>query len=330
MAMDRKTLELDIMYRNNDIAQNVVHINFIFDDVGIGDSIAALPALKFIHDNHPHVIAHIWVPDYFLEICKRSLPASKNFIIRPLSVSKHKYNPKYPGRSFKLFNYVALATHPTDTAFLNFVNKIVDNSQKNYLHFDTSDQNIKQFNLPEKYVVIPVAYTTEVRQFLPEHINKIVDFVKTKGYDIIFLGKKSTYNGLTNSIIGNVDEKIDFSKGINLLDKTSLLESREIIAHSAAIIGLDNGLIHLAGTTNVPIIVGYTTVEPNVRMPYRNDIMGYNCYPVVPPESLDCRFCQSQMNFTLEHDFRFCYYKDNKCTKILSSELYIEQINKIL
>lgn len=318
------------MYRENDRNQSIVHINFVFDDVGIGDSIAALPALKYIYDFHPHVIQHIWVPDYFVEIAVRSLPIDKKRIIIKKLSDNSKYNEKFPGRSFKTFNYLALATHPTTTAFLNFISRDVDNKYKNYLNFDTSDQDIVKFNLPEKYITIPVAYTTEVRQFLPEHVNKIAAFIKNAGYTPVFIGKKSTYNGMNFIIEGKVSEEIDMTIGVDLLDKTSILETREIIKNGKCLVGLDSGLVHLAGTTDVNIVVGYTTVDPKVRMPYRDSIMGFNCLPVVPPETLACRFCQSNMNMTLGHDFRNCFYKDNKCTKELSADLYIEKIKEVL
>src|SRR5207245_757155 len=114
------------------------------------------------------------------------------------------------------------------------------------------------------------------------------------------------------------------------INKTNLLESREIINKAKTIVGLDNGLLHIAGTTNIPIIGGFTTVEPKYRMPYRNNVLGYNYYPVVPPESLVCRFCQSNWTFTYEQDFKVCYYKDYLCIKQLSADLYIKELEKIL
>lgn len=319
------------MYRKDDKKQNIRHMNFIFDDVGLGDCIAALPALKYIYDNFPHMIAHVWVPDYFYDIAIRSLPNDKKRMpIKPMSRATAKFNNQIPGRSFKLYNHIALATHPSDTAFMAFVNRQVDDSLKNYIQFDTSDQDIKKFNLPEKYVVITVNYTASVRQFLPEYVNKVVDFCKEKGYDVVFLGKEEAFNGFNHTIKGELDEKIDLSKGINLINKTSILETTEIIKHAACIVGLDNGLLHLAGTTNVPIVAGYTTVEPSIRMPYRNSNLGHGCFPVAPPKSLDCRFCQSNWNLTLGHDFKECFYGDRKCVYELKPELYIEELKKIL
>lgn len=317
------------MYRSEGKKQLVVHFNFLFDMGGIGDFIAALPALKYIYDKQPHVVMHIWMVDYLMELTKRSLPKdNKRILIRPISEAKKKFNNSLPGRSFKHLNVTSLSVHPVDVAFMSFMFRMETSEHKNYISLDTSDQDIKQFNLPEKYVVIPTNYTAPVRQFLPEYINQISDYIISKGYTPVFVGKSETHDGRNHTIKGIVDSEIDFTKGINLLDKTKLLETREIIKNSKCIVGLDNGLIHLAATTEVPIVVGYTSVEPNVRMPYRHDELGWNCYPVVPP--IECQGCQSLWNFTINHNFMECYYEDKLCIYQLKPELYIKQLEKIL
>lgn len=319
------------MYRKNDKKQNITHVNYIFDDLGLGDAIAALPALQYVYNFHEHVIMHIFVPDFFMQIITRSLPIDKKrIIIRPLSQLHKKWDKKYLTRSFKIFNTIQLATHPVHTAFFNFINRQVNVKHMNYINFDVSDQDIVKFALPEKYIVIAPCFTTTVRQFLPEYINEIADFIKREGYEVVFLGKEESFNGINHIIQGQVDDKIDFSKGINLVNRTSLLESKAIIEKAKCIIGLDNGLIHLAGCTNIPIIVGYTTVEPHLRMPYRNNVLGYNVHPVSPPISLECRFCQSQMNLTLRHNFINCFYGDRQCVYDLKAEYYIEKLKEVL
>ena len=65
-------------------------------------------------------------------------------------------------------------------------------------------------------------------------------------------------------------------------------------------------------------------------MPYRHNELGWNCYPVVPPKSLSCRFCQSNWNLTFGHDFKYCFYDDYKCVKMLEADLYIEQLEHLL
>lgn len=155
-------------------------------------------------------------------------------------------------------------------------------------------------------------------------------YCKSIGYEVVFLGKKHTETGVEHNITGYLNDQIDFSAGINLMDKTSLLEATKIIAGAKFLIGLDSGICHLGGCTDTPLIVGFTNVEPKYRLPYRYNSQEYKTYPVVPPESLACRFCQSNFCFTYSHDFKTCYYQDYNCIKQLTPALYIEQIERCL
>jgi ADP-heptose:LPS heptosyltransferase len=315
------------MYRKDDKAQPQRHLNFLFDDLGLGDAIAALPALRYVYENYPHIFMHVWVPNYFLDFTIASMPVDKKRLwIKNFEEAKTKFDDKMTGRSFKLYNGCSLATHPTDVAFLGFINRIPDIKYKNYINFPLENPH---YLLPDNYVVITTNFTANVRQFLPEHINKISDYCNSKGYTPVYLGRTHTETGVKHVIKGTLDKDIDFTKGVNLINKTSLLESREIISNAKAIVGLDNGLIHLAGTTDVPIVVGYTSVGPEIRMPIRHNTLGWNCFPVVPPESLECRFCQSNWNLTFQHDFKECFYNDLKCIKQLDAQLYIDQLEYI-
>lgn len=313
------------MYRE---IQPKEELNILLDDGGLGDCIARLPAVKYVMENHPHMQIRLWVPDYFLDFAKRSLP--DKVITRGFSEAAKKYNEHLPARAFRVHIHTNLSTHMTDHAFNIICNKSVEPKDKNYIKIDTSDVNVTKFKLPEKFVVITTGFTAEVREMRPDIVNTLVSYIKSKGYEIVFLGKEETSNGYLHTIKGTFKSDINFAEGTNLINKTNLVESHAVISKAKTVVGLDNGLLHVASCTDIPIVGGFTTVEPKYRMAYRNDVLGYNYYPVVPPESLNCRFCQSNWTFTYEHDFKTCYYKDYECTKQLSASRYIEQLEKIL
>lgn len=314
------------MYRSEH-QHGLTHINILNDQGGLGDAVAILPAIKYIADYHKHIQIHFWVQDFFVEFAKNCL-RNTNVIVRGFS-EKAKYKEHFIGKNFSSHRHDNMATHLTDHAFHVIVNKQVADKHKNYLQPDLSRVNIDRFNLPERYIIMTTGYTAQVREMLPNIVNEVNKYIVSKGYAVVFLGKRDTSTGLA-TIKGNFKETIDYSLGINLIDKTSLLETTKIIANAATLVGLDNGLHHIAGCTNIPIVAGYTTVEACYRMPYRNNILGHNCYPVVPEESLQCRFCQSNMVFEYNHDFRECLYQDYACVKMLTADKYIEQLEKIL
>lgn len=303
-------------------------LNIVLTDGGLGDHVASLVAVDYIAKNYPYVTVYLWVPDYLLEFAKTALPGVriKNFTDakKYYSADKPFVTTRWDGRTS------GMRMHLLDYAFATLCDNIVGYEEKNYLQVDTSKVKITHFKLPEKYVVMTAGFTAPSREFLPEYVNTVVKYVKSKGYEVIFIGKKHTYTGTIHTIKGNFKEEIDFSAGMNLIDKTSLLEATKIMGLAKCVIGLDNGLLHLAGCTEVPIVGSFTSVEPKARMPVRHNQLGWNYYPVVPPPSLGCGFCQSRLNYIYDHDFKNCIKQDYECLTVLKPELYIEQLNKVL
>jgi ADP-heptose:LPS heptosyltransferase len=268
------------------------------------------------------------LPNYLVTVAKRCLPKSKKYKVMSFTEATLLPND-LPVKSFSRIAYTNLSTHMTDHAFRVIVNTDVEDKYKNYLPISTKSVSITRFEIPEKTVIIPTGYTAKVREMKAEITNDIIDFIVEKGYTPVFLGKDETDAGSGHTIKGTFSTEINFDKGIDLRNQTSMLETIKIIQESSGIVGLDNGLLHLAGTTDIPIVGGFTTVKPEHRLPYRNDILGDNYYPVVV-EDLPCNFCQSNMLFTFKHNFTKCIYGDYKCCDLLSSDKYIEQLDLIL
>lgn len=299
-----------------------IHIDF--KDGGLGDHICRLTALNYIKKIYPFLKLSVSCPDFFIDFAKTAIPE-----IRWYKYSdKKQLTSSQPAISAGSDDGISsLRTHLIDHAFMKIVDEQVPIEEKNYLQISPIVNN---FNLPNNYVVITTNYTAKVREFGSKVVNEIVDFIKNKGYEVVFLGNEKSDCGGAEDIIGYVSDAIDFSKGIDLKNKTTLLEAHSILANSKCVIGLDNGLLHLAATTSVPIIMGFTTVAPEHRLPIRNNVLGWNVFTVVPEESLKCRFCQSKMNFVYNHDFRNCYYKDYLCIKNQTANPYISHLEKLI
>lgn len=313
------------MYR--EIEPGLTHMNIICDSGGLGDAIGRLPAVKYIADQHKHIQQHLWIHKYMKDFSKNVL-RDTNVIVRGLDEEK-KFKPLLT-RNFANHLYNNMASHITAQAFHVLVNKDVEPEHMNYLKPDLSKTEIIKFNLPKNFVVVTTGFTANAREWYPAYVNEVVHYIIEKGYDVIFLGQKITHTGVPHVIKGAFSNEIDFSVGMNLIDKTTLLEATKIISMAKTIVGLDNGLLHLAGCTDIPIVGAFSSVEPKYRMPYRNNTLGHNYYLVIPPEDLRCRFCQSNWTFTYKHDFKECYYKDYACLTKLTPSLYIEQLEKIL
>lgn len=318
------------MYRNTLPKQEV----YVLCDIGgLGDILAQLPVIPYILDNHPHIYLTYWLGSFMKTVAKKSLPVTDRLVIRSFD-EKHLAKGNVPVKKFSGNIYTNLANHMTTQAYDIFCNtQPNDVKYYNYLPIDLKGVYINRFELPENYVVIPTGYTAPVREFHPDVVNNIIDYVISKNYTPVFLGRETTKENSDDSKIikGNFSNKINFDKGINLINKTDMLESTKIIKGAKTIVGLDNGLLHLAATTDIAIVGGFTTVNPEHRLPYRHNVKGWNYYPVVLTEDeLKCRFCQSNMTFLYDFNMTKCFYKDYKCITLLSSDKYINELEKIL
>lgn len=307
------------------------NFNFTLHQGGLGDLLGQLPAIKYVADKHPYIIINLWVHSYAVDLCKKIFNKYEQIKVLDLSKYKGTYNDDLPARSPYAHKIGNLSMHITNHAFLTIAGREIENEYKNYIKLDPID--ITSFNLPEKYAVVTTGFTSPTRAWNAKSVKETTDYLVSCGYTPVYIGKSLTESFITETknevIIGNF--QADYSNGINLIDKTDLFQAHSIIANSKVALGLDNGLVpHLAAMTDVPIIAAFTTVDPLHRLPYRNNILGYNCHTVTPTlEELRCRFCQSNMNFALpDHKFTTCFYgpNDYKCLDLITSNKFIEKL----
>lgn len=309
-----------------------VTINCTVGDAGFGDCLAYLVVVDHILKEIPWVKPLIWVPDYLKDFAKHVLPQNAN--INNFTAAKAgKYNDKILGVSTRLAGqHTPMRIHPIDYAAHMLLDGDLPIKKKNYLRFNPEGIDLSKFNLPEKYVVVSVGATTKTKELPLETMKQIVDYVIEKGYTPVFLGKKySDGGGKTGAVKANLAD-IDYTKGLDLTDKTNIMEACAIIAKSKAYVGMEGGLCHLAGFTDVPIISGYSFVDPDKMLPIRNSKQGYNCYPVIPEESLECRYCQTRTPLLYEANYFHCWYgpDDYTCLKQLTFSKWKMQIDKVL
>lgn len=306
-----------------------VTVNCLVTDGGMGDLLGYLTVVDHIIRDIPWIRPLVWVPDYLYKFAVHVLP--KGTTIGNFEKAAKHYNGNLLGISTRWnTQHSPMRMHPIDYAAHVLIDADLEPHQRNYLKFNTEGVDITEFKLPEKYVVISVGATTKTKELPVETMSQIVDYVKDKGYTPVFLGKRYSHGG------GNVEgvkanlAAIDYSKGIDLCDKTDLLQAAAILAGSKAYIGMEGGLGHLAGYTDIPIIIGYSFVDPAKMLPIRNNEQGWNCYPVVPESTLVCRFCQTRTPLLYEANFQECYYDDYVCLKQINFPKWKKQIDKVL
>lgn len=305
-------------------------VNCTLANGGIGDLLASLMTVNYIINKAPWINLLIWCPNYLKDFAKHVLP--KDSIIRNYTEAEKKYDANKLGISTQWKGqHTPMRTQPVRYAFHVLCDYSPTIEETSYLKIRPEEINISQFDLPEKYIAIQAAYTEQVKTMPVETFNKITDYILEKGYTPVYLGKSLSESGKQNiNVKASIISGYNLSKGINLVDKTDLLQTAAIISKSKALVCMDGGLLHLGGFTDTPIIAGVTFVNAKQVAPIRDGIEGKNCYFVEPDDSLKCKGCQSNWTLLYNHDFRNCYYKDYACVSHMKYEKFKEQLDKVI
>jgi len=314
----------------------------------LGDTIATFPTLRLLADRGH--IEKIFVDNRYFELyrlffkddilvsldrARRVIPANEvtpdipRHVIDPRTGEArfldYPLNPNLPVVQTMRPAPTSIHCHLVDCFSIALCDAILKESEKDY-------PGIGQVAYPRpvegKYAVIAYGATTEHRRMLPEAFDSVVEKLIEYSITPVVIGNRNhklQCNGVTTS---PHFDGVSFEKCINLIDKTTIVEALGIISGADVVVGLDNGLIHLAGLTDVPIVVGYTTVDPYYRMPYRHGEKGWHTYSVVP-DSL-CKYCQTETYCTYGIDFLRCNSTTFECMNSLSPQKWLDQLDRAL
>jgi hypothetical protein len=317
----------NLPYFRDNTAIKTQKLAFKFSFGGVGDYIHWSTAIRFAIEKLDYIEGLIVTPEYFSDLAHLWFDSyAPRFKIHVSNVAFGELPEikEYMIKSPTMWDNVDSLGHSLmQLGFSYYLNMDYIPQGWNRLPEIKGDEaNISKFNLPSSYAVVTVASTATVRTLPPKTINEISRHLVSIGVTPVFLGRSQ----LNHDYKATTSEEIDFSLGLDLIEKTTLREAACILAKSKVVVGLDNGLLHLAMCSDVPVIIAFTTVEPRHRLAPRKGKTAY----IVPPEELKCRFCQSRMRFLNQHDFRNCFYKDNLCCEMLPSDTFIKTINAML
>lgn len=307
---------------------------FILNSIAMGDVLAAAPVIKHAIDNY------YTTPDSYLVVAKK--------VFRP-------FFPFVPDSNFKDFDSTdevfwgitdgfaastlnaksdgkfvrntPKAMHLSHYSSLRFCDRIIPLEELNYVPLDPVD--VSGFGVDfSKSVIMIATYRDQTRMMLADEQLKVARWVKSKGLTPVFVGKTDMDQHLADTkkhlipksaLPGDVSEY-----GVDLRNKTNIPQLASIMAQSVAVVGVDSGPIHLAGTTKTPIICGYTSVDAALRIPTRKE---GKTYPIVP--NIECISCESRWR-TSYWNFENCYMGHLDCVKHLTADKYIEVLNNII
>lgn len=285
-----------------------------FDQGGLGDHICRVPVVQYLLKTYPTLSIELYTPDYTLPLMEHFFAAwgPERLDLRGMSrMAEMQIGAKFYNHANQW--HTSLRTHLVTHSF-HVIADVGEPTweQCTYPRLDLTKIPEYPTLQPGGYVAFTPGFTARTRAMNGGVIAKLALYCRSLGLTPVFLGKSENTHMLDRKIEACWPEDVDYATaGLDLRDKTTLLESAGILARALCVVGLDNGLIHLAATGDRPIVVGYSSVLPATRLPVRQGVLGLDCF-VVEPKG-DCKGCQTVANFTFGHDFRLCYYGDYKC-----------------
>lgn len=296
-------------------------LQVVSDAGGAGDQLARLAALRECLRLEPLLDVRWFVKPYMhplMEACVDLHPYIKTgrlVVISDEEISS-QVNRTQPGVQFSKRHTTPGRMGLVEEALLLLADSL---TTINGEHVDTSYvviNSTSNFKIDVPYVVVCPNYTTRNRSWKPSEISIYLKWLHDRGYVPVLLGStKETYTQIQS-------QPLDTTYAMDYRDMTTLLDAHALLKNARAVVGVDNGLMHLAACNAQPpqLITGFTTILPELR-----DCSTWEREQVVvtPDLSLDCAFCQSRFNFDFEHDFRECMYGDYKCVEQMTADKFI-------
>ena len=289
----------------------------------IGDNVCFLPILKKLHSTDQ--IIYIFSEGYLADLWRFIFPEHKivikpgpDLMIPPTKLPIVNTWIKWP---------TSIKMHLIDYAAVCMADTILYGEDRNYPLFAPLVENTL---CGEKYIVVPLGHTRPSKAISSETVREVVTFAKSKGLKTVFLGRN--YDVLMRTDwkqpIG-FPEIFEDDSIINMLDKTTVAQVHAILSDARCVVGMDGGIVHMAGLTDIPIVCAYTVKSPEYLMPVRHGQIGWNCKPIVPPETA-CRFCMSRSLLTWDHDYSKCAAGDWQCQSTIKPEQFIAALEEVL
>ena len=153
------------------------------------------------------------------------------------------------------------------------------------------------FELPKgKYIVFNPSITWNSRTWDKEKWEELADKVIKLGIKVVVDGKDVSYGDDKKSFhsISNPDV-------INTGNKLNLSQLWHLLQNSFAVVTLDTGMLHFAGTTDANIIEVGSAIHPYYKTPWRHGTQDYKHKFVGGSCKL---FCQSDLKYNSSGDIR--------------------------
>jgi ADP-heptose:LPS heptosyltransferase len=273
----------------------------------------------YLFSNYTDVIELTDITDYVQLMSVRGSCSFPRIIFKP-EILRHGQRIKPSHRAAEAFWFLGL---DPDT---------VPVEELNYVRYRKDPTASTLFNTP----IVAVCHTfSDRRRKLSEAVMfELLRYVQLEGYTPVLLGvTRRTFNPEVR--YGRYKAPPDGC--IDLVDKTPPDMLFKILDEAKVVVGPDNGILHLTGCTDTPIVGFYTIIDHKYVAPVRGNEIGKDCIAVTP--QISCANCYPRTDI-----FSLCKggqelsspvegYElrgDARCVQALSKGQLIEAVQEIL
>lgn len=333
------------MYRDGTRVVSMQRHNFVLSHGALGDAICSLPAIARAGRDFSDVVElRVWCGPWQMELFDHLLKPYGTFKMMPLVDFPEKYEAR---KAIPDFGTVSINAAINDTHTRNRVHMVdyafqflldarpESMAERSYL--TKAPIGPRPQPLPvDPYVVFPVGATSENKLFRASVMAPVMQWCLDNGYTVVISGTEKSH---THVNVGGKLEPVKiiaqtdllprelFARLIDMRERTTLMEARDLLGRAAAVVGVDGGTLHLAATTDVPIVFASGTTLPKHRYVPRNGDPNYKIR-YVGPRDLACAGCQSNWVMTTV-DFRYCTYGDSACMSLLHPQDFIDGLKQL-
>lgn len=283
----------------NHAEHNNKRIALHIDTPALGDTIAAIPTLRklaqayqgkltvftskpFLFEHHP--LVEVAFSDKSKEIENPIYEIFRTFM--PLMGKAHVLNGqktefRYSNMDFRQFHAVSLG----------FTLK------ESEMEIDLYIEKERKLECND-YVIIHPTHTWATRTWPRENWQQLTNMLNAKGIAVVAVGRDSQETGAFNTEKPVMNMNIEY--GENLLNdpNNDIHELRWMMNNQArAVVTMDSGILHVAGTTDVNIIQLGSSIDNKLRAPYRQGTQEYKYQFVRGGCGL---FCSSNMRYNVK------------------------------
>lgn len=329
------------MYRNGQQVLTHKEHDFLLNHGALGDVITSLPAIAFARqavstELQMRVYCPGWQVEFVDHLLKPYGPIEvKDIATFPLKAAQRADYDKSNSMNTALHNtHTRNRVHMVDYAF-NFLLDARPESIEQRSYVTAAPLGLRK--IVDKYVVFPMGATSDNKLFHASVAGPVMKWCQDQGYKVVLVGN-TTQRTVAETADGKIEKlvirqqtdllpKDVFDACIDLREKTTLLELRDLCGHASAVVGVDGGTLHVAGTTDTNIIYAMGTTLPKHRYIARGGDPSHKVRYVVPRD-LECTGCQSNWQMT-RWNFTQCAYGDNKCMEQLHPEDFINGLKEL-